>query len=120
MSASRISHAIALTSLLLLLALVFSWIVWFLQPPHIARPLLLIVAAMPLALPLRGMLHERGNSYLLAAFLSLLYALHGGSELWVGQHTIWLPLLETLLAVTLFFSATLHIRFATRVSGNKP
>lgn len=118
MNAARISHIVALSSLLLLLALVFSWIIWFLSPPHMARPILLLLAALPLAIPLRGILHERSRSHLLAAILSLLYILHGGVELWAGESSVWLPLLETLLAVTLFFSATLHIRFAAGMAGN--
>jgi uncharacterized membrane protein len=111
MNACRLSRVIALTSLLLLLSLVFSWIVWFLPPLHWPRPLLLLLAALPLALPLRGMLDGAVRSHLLAAYLSLLYALHGGAELWAGDSPLWLPLLEALLAVILFFSSVLYIRF---------
>lgn len=111
MTRIRLSNILAVTSLLLLLALVFSWILWFLTPPHWPRPLLILLAALPLALPLRGMLYGRYRSHLLAAYLSLLYALHGGSELWVADH-FWLPLLEVLLALSLFFCCALFVRFS--------
>ncbi|MBF0256643.1 MAG: DUF2069 domain-containing protein [Gammaproteobacteria bacterium] len=107
----RISNLLAILSLLGLLALIFSWIIWFVTPPHWPRPLLILLAALPLALPLRGMLYRRYRSHLLAAYLSLLYALHGGSELWVAER-LWLPLLEVVLALSLFFSCALFVRFS--------
>ncbi len=110
MSRTRLSNLLAIISLILLLSLVFTWIVWFLTPPHWPRPLLILIAAVPLALPLRGMLYQRYRSHLLAAYLSLLYALHGGSELWVSDQ-LWLPLLEVLLALSLFFCCALFVRF---------
>ncbi|MEO5344157.1 MAG: DUF2069 domain-containing protein [Gammaproteobacteria bacterium SHHR-1] len=107
---TRISNVLAILSLLSLLGLVLGWIIWFIEPPHWPRPLLILLAALPLALPLRGMLYGRYRSHLLAAYLSLLYALHGGSELWVSER-LWLPLLEVVLALCLFFCCALFVRF---------
>ncbi len=107
---SRTTGIIAVTSYLLLLTLVFSWIVWFLPPTHWPRPMLLLIAVLPLAIPLRGLLHGRIRSFYWAAFLSLVYALHGGGDAWADPGNRWLGLSELILAVTVFTSATLHIR----------
>lgn len=95
---------------LLLLGLVFGWIVWFPQAQHWPRPLLLMLVVLPLALPLRGLLHGRPRSHLWAAFLSLPYALHGGAELWVGEVAWWLPLSELLCALGLFLCCAQFLR----------
>ena len=106
----KLTGIVALTSYLLLLTLVFCWIIFFLQPPHWPRPILLVVAVLPLLLPLRGMLHGRTRSFFWAAFLSLIYVLHGGGDAWVDPSNLWLSLSEVLLASIFFISATLHIR----------
>ena len=109
---ARVWGRIAIGSHLLLLGLVFSWIIWFLPPQHWPRPLLLLLTVLPLAIPLRGLLHGKPNSHFWAAFLSLPYMLHAGSELWVSEFSIWLPLAELLFALGLFFSSVIHLRLA--------
>jgi uncharacterized membrane protein len=106
----RITGLVALTSYLLLLMLIFGWILWFLPPLHWPRPLLLIIGVLPLAIPLRGVLHGRPHSYFTAIFISLLYFLHGTGELWAGADQPLLTSSEALLALVFFISATLHLR----------
>jgi uncharacterized membrane protein len=109
MSAAAWGRA-AIASHLLLLGLVFSWVIWFLPAQHWPRPLLLVLVVLPLALPLRGLLHGRPHSFFWAAFLSLPYALHGGAECWVGEYSVWLPLAELLCALGLFLSSAQYLR----------
>jgi uncharacterized membrane protein len=55
-------------------------------------------------------LHDRSNSFFLAAFISLLYFLHGAAEAWVSADNRLLGLAEASLASIFFISATLHLR----------
>lgn len=114
----KVTGFVALTSYFLLLTLVFCWIVLFLQPPHWPRPILLLIAVLPLLLPLRGMLYGRTRSFFWAAFLSLVYVLHGGGDAWVDPSNRWLSLSELVLATIFFISATLHIRSKNEEAEN--
>jgi uncharacterized membrane protein len=102
-------HLIVLSHLGLI-ALIFAWIFWFLPPDHWPRPILLLLGILPLALPLRGVMQGEEKSYIWAAYLSLLYLTHAGSTLWIGTPPLWLPLVETLLATTLFVAVTLYFK----------
>ncbi len=93
-----------------LIGLIFTWIIWFLPSDHWPRPILLMMGILPLTLPLRGMLEGLEKSYLWAAYLSLLYLTHAGSTLWIGTPPYWLPIMEILLASTLFLAVTFYFK----------
>jgi uncharacterized membrane protein len=108
----RYIHSLALGCHLLLLGLLFAWVVWFLEPPHWPRPLLILLGILPLALPLRSVLYERPSGYLWTLVLALVYAMHGITELWMGEQKPWLPAAETVLGLGLFLSASFALRQA--------
>jgi uncharacterized membrane protein len=56
------------------------WIAWgtvFAPARHAPKALVLAVAALPLLIPLRGMLYDRRGSFILLGLLSLVYFIHG-------------------------------------------
>lgn len=113
MNKARFSGRIAVTGHLLLLTLIFAWIAVIDPPQYWPRSLLLLIAVLPLALPVRGLLYGRPRSFLYSALISLPYALHGASELYVGSERFDLPLAELMLSLLLLFSSVLHIRWST-------
>lgn len=109
---SRYAHPLAAACHLLLIGWLLVWVIWFLEPPHWPRPLLILLGILPLALPLRGLLDRTPASYLWALALALIYAMHGATELWLGTQQPWLAGAETLLALGLFLGASLALRQA--------
>lgn len=108
----RFIHPLAIACHLALLGLLFVWLVWFLEPPHWPRPLLILLVVLPLAFPVRGLLDQRPSSYLWSLALALVYAMHGATELWLGTEQPWLSTLEMLFALATFVSASLALRLA--------
>ena len=60
-----------------LLGLWLAWATAFAPARHAPVSLVLAVAALPLLAPLRGLLHDRRDSFLWLGLLSLLYFMHG-------------------------------------------
>jgi len=60
-----------------LLGLWLAWATAFAPPHHPPTSLVIGISTLPLLLPLRGMLHGRRGSLMLASLLSLLYFMHG-------------------------------------------
>lgn len=112
MSKARLIYFVALGSHVLLLSLLFVWIVFLQDKPQLPKSILLIIAVLPLALPLRGMLDSNRRSFLYASFLSLLYILHAGSELYVSTVLPWPQLIECLLALILLISSVFFIKWS--------
>jgi len=103
-----------------LLALTLAWHAWLAPSVYFPVSLVVLVMAGPLLLPLRGLLHGRPRSHLWAAFLSLLYFIHGVGEAVANPEQRWLALGEVGLSLILFFAATLYVRWAaaaTRSTG---
>jgi len=120
MNRAAISGRIALAAYFLLLGLVFAWVAVFPPPLHWPRPLLLLIAVLPLALPVRGVLHDRPRAWFAAVFLSLVYALHGAAEIFVSPLASVLPYAELGLALLLFISTLLHLRRASQTENPAP
>ncbi|MBU0500120.1 MAG: DUF2069 domain-containing protein [Gammaproteobacteria bacterium] len=118
MNRTGLFGGVALASYFLLLGLLFLWVVAFTPPLHWPRPILLLIVVLPLALPVRGVLHDRPRAWFAVIFLSLVYALHGAAEVYVAPRASVLPYAELGLALTLFFSALLHLRGSD--SGENP
>lgn len=78
--------------------------------------LVLIVTVTPLLLPLRGFLHGRSKSTAWMAYVSLLYITHGLVEAMANLTERWYAIGETIIALTLFLSATLYVR----LNGKNP
>ena len=76
--------------------------------------LVLIIMITPLLLPLRGLLHGRLKSCAWAAYISLIYFIHGTEEAFVNPHERSYALMEIVFSLMLFFGATYYIRFAAK------
>jgi uncharacterized membrane protein len=109
----RIARAVVLTAYFFLLLLVLAWHAWLFPAPHVPVSLMLLITAVPLLVPLRGVLHGRARSHLWAAFLSLVYFVHGVGEAMANPAERWLGLAEVASSLLLFFAATLYARWAS-------
>ena len=108
----RLAHWLALGGHLGLLILTLAWHAWLAPSPYFPVSLVILVLVAPLLVPLRGLLSGRPRSHLWAAFLSLLYFIHGVGEAVANPAQRGLALAEIGLSLTLFFSATLYARWA--------
>ncbi len=103
-------HRLVLTSYFALLLLTVVWHTWLFPSVYFPTSLVLMVTALPLLLPLRGLLHGRPRSHIWAALLAMLYFTHGVGEAFASPQQRWLGVLEILLSLTLVFSASLYVR----------
>jgi uncharacterized membrane protein len=108
----RLSQAAALASYLGLIGLLTVWNVWLAPSAALPISLVLVVAVFPLLLPLRGVLHGRVRTHLWAAYLILLYFIHGVGVAYADPAERWLGLLEIALSLTFFFSASFYARWS--------
>lgn len=105
-------HRLALGSYFALLVLTLVWHAWLFPSAYFPISLVLIVTALPLLLPLQGLLQGRPRSHIWVALLSMLYFVHGVGESIANPQQRWLGLLEILFSLILVFSATLYVRLA--------
>ena len=108
----------ALTNYFALLILSVVWHSWLFPSAYFPVSLVLIVMAMPLLLPLRGLLHGRPRSYIWASLLATLYFIHGVGEAVVNPQQRWLGILEIVFSLGLIFSASLYVRFSRPAHDN--
>jgi uncharacterized membrane protein len=101
----------ALGALLALIALSLAWELWL--APLRPGGSWLVLKALPLLLPLRGMLHGRRRSFQWATFLSLAYLAEGAVRAWSEPGPVRaLALAEMALAAALFVTAAFYARRA--------
>jgi uncharacterized membrane protein len=108
-------HWVTLTGWAGLAALLFVWNT-FLIDRHLHTILgSLAIALLPLLIPLRGLLQGRGRAYILTAMLSLLYFMHGVTEVFApGANPA--AVLEIGFSLTAFIGAASHAH-TVRVSA---
>jgi len=93
------------------MVLLLLWPTLILPPTRIPVALLLIIALMPLLLPLFGVLHRNPRALIWTAFISLLYFIHGCMDAWATEGiSRWLAGSEAVLSAILFFSASFAAR----------
>ncbi|MDI1279479.1 DUF2069 domain-containing protein [Methylobacter sp.] len=80
--------------------------------PSIRFPvaLVLLVAVTPLLLPMRGLLDRNPRSCAWAAYVSLIYFLHGTAEAYVNPDERLYASLEVMLSLMLFFGTAFYVR----------
>ena len=78
--------------------------------------LMLLLTVSPLLLPLRGLLDGNKRSCAWAAYISLIYFVHGSVETFANadQRAYWA--LEVLFSLLLFTGATFFVRFSGKPS----
>ena len=107
---------LAVGSLLGLIALSLAWELW-LSP---LRPggSWLALKALPLAVPLAGLLKRRMYTYRWVSLLVWLYFTEGVVRAWGDKPPgNWLALTQVTLCITLFVACALHVRLRLRNAG---
>ena len=104
---------LAVGSLLGLILLCLAWELWL--APLRPGGSWLALKALPLALPLAGLLKRRMYTYRWVSLLVWLYFTEGVVRAWSDAPPgNWLALLEVLLCLVLFTACTVHIRARLR------
>ncbi|PCI21669.1 MAG: hypothetical protein COB62_02875 [Piscirickettsiaceae bacterium] len=106
----KVAYWLQLLSYLSLITLITLWITVLAPPQTFPIALVIITCVVPLLLPLMGVLHGRDKPVNWAAYLSLLYFIHGTMEAFANPATRILGIIEIIISLTVFFSASLYIR----------
>ncbi|PID61237.1 MAG: hypothetical protein CSB44_07885 [Gammaproteobacteria bacterium] len=108
---ARRARWLTLTGYFGLLALILCWFTWLAPPERVPRVLPLAALALPLLLPLRGILHARRYTHQWVGFLALPYFIVGVDTAWnrIGLERT-LALLMILFSLLLLIGASLYAR----------
>lgn len=101
----------ALTGFFGLFALLMLWNTVLVPSTRFPVALVLLVAVTPLLLPMCGLLDRNPRSCAWAAYVSLIYFLHGSVEAYVNADERLYASLEILLSLMLFFGSAFYVRF---------
>jgi uncharacterized membrane protein len=93
-----------------LFALLMLWNTVLAPSTRFPVALVLLVAITPLLLPMRGLLDRNPRSCSWAAYVSLIYFLHGTTEAYVNADERLYALLEVMLSLMLFFGTAFYVR----------
>ena len=105
----RLTRTLAVASLLALIALALAWELWL--APLRPGGSWLALKALPLCLPLAGLLKNRMYTYRWLSLVVWLYFIEGVVRAWGDPPPgSWLALLQVLLCLVLFAACTLHVR----------
>lgn len=109
---ARIGRFMTLLGHLGLIALFFNWIVWLAPPQQIPRGIVLLLALLPLLLPLYGILHGRRYTHQWTSFVSMLYFAIA-IDLWLNPApgTVWLGAAAVVLSLLQFVGCVLYARY---------
>ena len=103
------TRTLAVGSLLGLIALSLAWELWL--APLRPGGSWLVLKALPLCIPLAGLLKNRMYTYRWVSLMVWLYFTEGVVRAWSDKAPgNWLALLEVLLCIVLFVACTAHIR----------
>ncbi|MDP2904609.1 MAG: DUF2069 domain-containing protein [Methylovulum sp.] len=105
-------YSAALTGFFGLFALLMLWHTVLAPSTTFPVALVLLITVTPLLLPMRGLLDRKPKSCAWAAYISLIYFVHGSAEAYINADERLYAALEILLSLMLFLGATLYIRFA--------
>jgi uncharacterized membrane protein len=105
-------HIIALSGFFGLFALLMLWNTVVAPSTRFPVALVLLFAVTPLLLPMRGLLDRKLKSCAWAAYVSLIYFIHGSAEAYVNAGERLYASLEIMLSLMLFFGAAFYVRFA--------
>ncbi|KGY06886.1 DUF2069 domain-containing protein [Vibrio sinaloensis] len=110
---------LALFGNLALLAWIALWQLSLSPHPHISSTTLAIAWAIPLLLPLPGILAGKPYTHAWANFILMFYFLHGLTILYVDGGERWLAVVELLLATSAFLGNILYARARGKELGLK-
>lgn len=112
-----VCRALALAAHLALLALVLNWHTWLAPPAQAPISLMLALVAIPLLLPLRGLLHGRAYTHAWTSFLALPYFALGVDAVAAGVRPAWLGWAVIATSLTLFTAAVGFARLQGRAAA---
>ena len=111
--AVRATRTLAVASLLALIALSLAWELWL--APLRPGGSWLALKALPLCLPLAGLLKHRMYTYRWVSLVIWLYFIEGVVRAWSdARPSSWLAMGEIVLCLVLFTACTLHVRLRQR------
>ncbi len=109
----RLTRTLAVASLLALIALSLVWELWL--APLRPGGSWLALKALPLCLPLAGLLKNRMYTYRWLSLVVWLYFTEGVVRAWGDPPPgAWLALLQVFLCLVLFAACTMHVRLRFR------
>ena len=100
----------ALTGYFSLFFLLMLWNTILAPSKYFPVAIVLLIMVTPLLFPLKGLLNANPKSCAWAAYVSLIYFIHGSSEAFVNADQRLLAILEVIFSLLLFFGATFYIR----------
>lgn len=103
-------YRLALTGFFGLFALLMLWNTVLARSTHFPVALVLLVVVTPLLLPMRGLLNQNSRSCAWAAYISLIYFLHGATEAYVNADERWYAALEVMFSLMLFLGTAFYVR----------
>ena len=107
------TRALAVASLLGLIALGMAWELWL--APLRPGGSWLVLKVLPLCIPLAGLLKNRMYTYRWVSLLVWIYFTEGVVRAWSDRAPgSWLALIELLLCLMLFTACALHVRLRLR------
>jgi uncharacterized membrane protein len=107
------TRTLAVTSLLSLIALTLAWELWL--APLRPGGSWLALKALPLCLPLAGLLKNRMYTYRWLSLVIWLYFIEGVVRAWADPPPgNWLALLQIALCLAVFAACVLHVRLRFR------
>ncbi|CCE22473.1 MULTISPECIES: DUF2069 domain-containing protein [Methylotuvimicrobium] len=104
-------HRIALAGFFGLFSLLMAWPTVLTPPDQLPTALVLLLSVSPLLLPMRGLLAGKARSCAWAAYISLLYFIHGSVEAYANPLQRPYALLEVTFSLMLFVGASLYVRY---------
>jgi uncharacterized membrane protein len=105
----RLTRTLAVASLLALIALALAWELWL--APLRPGGSWLVLKALPLCIPLAGLLKNRMYTYRWLSLVVWLYFIEGVVRAWSDKPPgNALALLQVVLCLVLFTSCTLHVK----------
>ena len=111
------TRTLAVGSLLGLIALSLAWELWL--APLRPGGSWLVLKALPLCIPLAGLLKNRMYTYRWVSLMVWLYFTEGVVRAWADAPPgNWLALLQVLLCLMLFTACALHVRLRLRNARN--
>lgn len=118
-SKTKLFRLLALFGNLALLSWIALWQLSLSPHPHISSTTLTIAWAVPLLLPLPGILAGKPYTHAWANFVLMLYFLHGFTILYVDGGERWLALVELALTAIAFLGNILYARARGQELGMK-
>jgi uncharacterized membrane protein len=103
-------HAVALAGFFGLFILSMLWYTVLAPPTSIPVALILLLTVTPLLLPMRGLLNGKLKSCSWAAYVSLLYFIHGSIETYSNPSERLYASLEVIFSLMLFLGAVGYVR----------